>query len=62
MDNFDKLYDGMVEIRDDLAIEGYDIATITNAVSAYLYAVRILDENLFNELMEQIDADVENSI
>ena len=62
MDNFDKLYDGMTEVRDLLLIEGYNDEIITSAVSAYLYAVRILDENLFNELMEQIEVDVENNI
>lgn len=62
MDNFDKLYDGMTEVKDLLLIEGYNDEIVTNAVSAYLYAVRILDENLFNELMEQIEVDVENNI
>lgn len=62
MDNFDKLYDGMTEVRDLLLIEGYNDEIITSAVSAYLYAVKILDENLFNELMEQIEVDVENNI
>lgn len=62
MDNFDKLYDGMTEVRDLLLIEGYNDEIITSAVSAYLYAVKILDENLFNELMKQIEVDVENNI
>lgn len=62
MDNFDKLYDGMTEVRDLLLIEGYNDEIVTNAVSAYLYAVSILDKNLFNELMEQIEVDVENNI
>lgn len=62
MDNFDRLYDGMVEIRDTLYTNGATDEVMLEAVSAYLYAVKILNKNLFNELMEQMEVDVENSI
>lgn len=62
MENFDKVYDGMCEIRDTLNANGVSDETILEAISAYLYGIKLLNENLYIELITQIERDVELSI
>lgn len=62
MDKFDRVYDGMCEIRETLYAQGASDEAKLEAISAYLYGIKLLDENLYAELMEQIEVDVENSI
>ena len=62
MENFDKVYDGMCEIRDTLNANGISDETILEAISGYLYGIKLLNEELYMALIEQIEKDVELSI
>lgn len=62
MENFDKVYDGMCEIRDTLNANGIGDEVVLEAISAYLYGIKLLNEELYIELIAQIERDVELSI
>lgn len=62
MENFDKVYDGMCEIRDTLNANGISDEVILEAISGYLYGIKLLYEELYKALIEQIERDVESSI
>lgn len=62
MENFDKVYDGMCEIRDTLNANGISDEVILEAISGYLYGIKLLNEELYMALIEQIERDVELSI
>ena len=59
MENFDKVYDGMCEIRDTLNANEVGDEVILEAISAYLYSIKLLNENLYIELITQIERDIE---
>jgi hypothetical protein len=52
----------MCEIRDTLNANGISDEVILEAISGYLYGIKLLDEELYKALIQQIERDVELSI